>query len=405
MASAIRLLVADGTLPAHFSPTADFCEVFDRAFDLLNSQNLREPKLHRRPYSAFPSHDEFIDQSIDYISKLKPKGRKSSLPCLEGWVNNLRNLQRLFASTPSLDYVLTRHINQDMLENMFSEVRQRGGNCENPTAQQFRFLYRAVCVNRAWTGAQGGNCEADDATLLSQIVTSASVSPEYPGDDSPGPSHSTGEDLDLLANICSGARPATVSKQESEHSYSTVTIEPRAPTGIHGTKHCHDDLVIYYLAGAALKAECQCKDCLVLLTDPTKSLGPDGGYRDLVGLVQGKQYAHLTTGGLIFPTRQVFNVVKGFEDKFAAHIATVLHLPNVKATLKNYMLGGVATIIGCSAECSNRLLPALARYYASLRFHNYLSTLNTSMSASRTQARRCRKYVKLTQSKTVSVEQ
>ena len=81
--------------------------------------------------------------SLDYIKMMKYTFErltvldlKSEPPCIKGWemsINALLWLWDELKSLPRVNYLCTRKINQDPLENCFSVIRSKGGFCDNPT--------------------------------------------------------------------------------------------------------------------------------------------------------------------------------------------------------------------------------------------------------------------------------
>ena len=65
-----------------------------------------------------------------------------------------------------LDFVLTRRIPQDMLEHFFAKLTGKGGYKDTQTGQQFRYAFRAACLDRLKYTIAGQNCtsEPDDGT-------------------------------------------------------------------------------------------------------------------------------------------------------------------------------------------------------------------------------------------------
>lgn len=56
-------------------------------------------------------------------------------------------------------YILTRKLNQDIIENLFSIFRQKGGYNPNPTVRTFRTTFRSFAINALLTPAETANCE------------------------------------------------------------------------------------------------------------------------------------------------------------------------------------------------------------------------------------------------------
>jgi len=46
----------------------------------------------------------------------------------------------------NLIFLLTNRLNQDVIENLFSIFRQRGGYNKNPTSKTLRTSFRSTCV-------------------------------------------------------------------------------------------------------------------------------------------------------------------------------------------------------------------------------------------------------------------
>jgi hypothetical protein len=67
------------------------------------------------------------------------------------------------------EFLLTRRLNQDALENLFSVLRQKGGCSDNPTPTMFGRLFRQVFTEQLMTVSQGANCEADNDTVLMSV--------------------------------------------------------------------------------------------------------------------------------------------------------------------------------------------------------------------------------------------
>ena len=120
--------------------------------------NLIEIKLRtlaELSHLLFHSH-LFINDSTDVSNK----GKKSP-PCLEGWqisINALMMLWDKLHSEHDFRFLLTNRLNQDCVENLFSIIRAKGAQRDNPDAGQFRAAFRQVMV---MIPSKGGNCEED----------------------------------------------------------------------------------------------------------------------------------------------------------------------------------------------------------------------------------------------------
>ena len=73
------------------------------------------------------------------LKTIDPNDKKSRLPCFDGWIRNINCLSLLWEemkNIPGVDYICTRRLNQDGLENQFGVIRQKGGLRDAP--EQFR---------------------------------------------------------------------------------------------------------------------------------------------------------------------------------------------------------------------------------------------------------------------------
>lgn len=64
------------------------------------------------------------------------------------------------------DFIATRRLNQDGLENFFGQVRRQSGNCTNPTSRQFGCVYNQLSVLKIIDHCDTFNCEDDGDEFL-----------------------------------------------------------------------------------------------------------------------------------------------------------------------------------------------------------------------------------------------
>lgn len=60
-------------------------------------------------------------------------------------------------------------MNQDPLENLFGGIRGGCGRSDNPTVPQFIGSIKTQIINGLSTRAIDGNCEEDDASILTNL--------------------------------------------------------------------------------------------------------------------------------------------------------------------------------------------------------------------------------------------
>ena len=78
-------------------------------------------------------------------------------------------------SADGFNFLFTRRLNQDPLENFFGVIRQNGGKCDNPYPLQFVRLFRQVCCRQLLTPSKGLNCELDLSVVLTSLSCTAKV--------------------------------------------------------------------------------------------------------------------------------------------------------------------------------------------------------------------------------------
>lgn len=144
---------------------------------------------------ALEIQNGIIDKMTATISSLRAKGKRCLLPFQKGIIisnNSLKLLYEDLKTRHDVKYILTYHLNQDVLENFFGAIRSKGGLHDHPNALEFRYRLRAYILGRnEGSLSAAGNTETDDTpdlrtslsstlpeTLLSGQCFSQLISPE-----------------------------------------------------------------------------------------------------------------------------------------------------------------------------------------------------------------------------------
>ena len=205
--STLCMYIALGALPPSAVGTAELIANMDNIFDCLNSSSLNSTKIYKKALSEDSAHHKFIDDMLPFIQSIKVINRESKedvtnkLRCLKGLQLTLNGVLALWDTLHKdygLDFLLTRRLNQDPLENFFGLIRQQGGNCDNPTPLQFTRAFRKLFVDNFLTPLLSGNCAEDFDAYLVKSHTTKSDTPA--AQDQPIPPHSTVEDTDYNTN-------------------------------------------------------------------------------------------------------------------------------------------------------------------------------------------------------------
>ena len=84
-------MISNEQLPPRAEATAEFVEILDNLFDIMNSSILFSAKKLHRPI-RLNSHEqmEYLEKGEKYPAGLVPQGRKSELPFLSAGLGTLR---------------------------------------------------------------------------------------------------------------------------------------------------------------------------------------------------------------------------------------------------------------------------------------------------------------------------
>ena len=105
-------------------------------------------------------------QNSKFIGSNKPA-------CLKGWIisiTSILDLAKDLRDNYGVEKLLTRHLNQDPLENFFAIVRQQHGNVKNPSPYQFQNGLRHTYITAISKLSESSNCEDDNAFTLTKLT-------------------------------------------------------------------------------------------------------------------------------------------------------------------------------------------------------------------------------------------
>lgn len=104
-----------------------------------------------------------VFQSMKFVNKFN--GKKTVPPCIKNWIITLNSFKYLWLKLKSngFKFFLTRHINQDPLENLFGCVRSHGIRNIQPDCYQFLCSFKTLLINNFTSIRSAGNCEHDDS--------------------------------------------------------------------------------------------------------------------------------------------------------------------------------------------------------------------------------------------------
>lgn len=169
--------------------TAQFCKMFNDAFDLCNCRN----KLSKGDYS-FPITEEnlprielFLNEFKSYVVGLRleksnscPEGeiilKSARKTGFLGLIICITNLIHLFKTVKNdMSFLMSYKFSQDFLEVFFSALRSRGGFNDNPNAIQFRSAYKRLLIRHEISGSLYGNCTLLDSSSILFVGANTNV--------------------------------------------------------------------------------------------------------------------------------------------------------------------------------------------------------------------------------------
>lgn len=139
-----------GSLPGQATDTVNFINRVDQLFDILNSSQALTPKKYNAAFKASSFQFEFLLKCLAYFKRLEIKDKNNVdittkvkfINSLLISINSVINLYYYLRDNAGFQYILTRRLNQDCLENHFGKITNDNGNCINPTPIQFHRTFR-----------------------------------------------------------------------------------------------------------------------------------------------------------------------------------------------------------------------------------------------------------------------
>jgi hypothetical protein len=125
---------------------------------------------------------EILQTFLNYIQSLSVSENTRRPNCLNGIALTLNAIYYLLSDlkTEGYEYVNTRRLQQDPLENTFSFIRLKGGWNKNPSTRNFRNNFRFILIRSESSNCQ--DCELDNSDVylkaLERFLDKSSVKPD-----------------------------------------------------------------------------------------------------------------------------------------------------------------------------------------------------------------------------------
>lgn len=361
--------------------TAETFKKMDNLFDCFNSSSKFSPKPYKSAVTNDSIHWEYMDEMKEMFANLKcisfKKGKKvrSSPPCFKGWILAINCLQQLWQSLSQeegVQYLTTRSVNQDPLENLFSVIRNQGGDRDNPTVAQFRDAFRYImisaCLDLHHSG--GSNCEMDVAKTLFDH-----------------------QSFDKSA-------PSTPQNRSDNEDQRTDDINLAIPSSL--IEHSNDlqNNILFYIAGRVTmkyekyhgnNTECLCLDNIRI---PRQTAKFKSDHQLFTALKSYQQY-DADFGGLSIPTEKFFEYISKLNTSFNRHFDDHVHEVGLLKTIKNGFINdngpNPSQIIGTVCP---KALNAAVDYFIRMRIHYCCKNISQELTSGK-KLKENRKYRKL----------
>ena len=115
---------------------ADWIEMFDQWFDIFNSRTPCDAKKMACGFGVhFEEQNSVLEKVCSCVESMRQRGRRSLLPFQKGMMISIRALQGLYQDLNKnfqVPFILTSRLNQDSVENTFSQIRGIGSSHPGP---------------------------------------------------------------------------------------------------------------------------------------------------------------------------------------------------------------------------------------------------------------------------------
>nr|XP_034825122.1 uncharacterized protein LOC117982810 [Maniola hyperantus]XP_034831122.1 uncharacterized protein LOC117988122 [Maniola hyperantus] len=155
--------------------TAEILLLIHNLFSSLNSSGYSSTDLCNS-LSINSTHLDFWNEAVKKLESMKfdaSDSRESKPLCLRNFIHDIKTIKHLWSDLRLISGVkflsLTR-LNQDPLENFFSQIRGQGGSSTHPDCHNFVSLFKTLLINNITTGKSlYANCAADSDKMLGTL--------------------------------------------------------------------------------------------------------------------------------------------------------------------------------------------------------------------------------------------
>jgi hypothetical protein len=383
VASAMKAYIQLEKMPEEARETAEFAEMTNDMFDILNSrQRFTSPMTRNALTLDNLTQFETLDKYLTWIGSWKfqnpqTNAIKESIPFKEGLLCSIRSIKLMTLDLLQIHqyrYVLTSRLNHDVLENWFSLIRGKGGCRDNPTTSQYESASKNVTVNWLLDKPESGrNCETDIDEFIGILGTivhernerSKEIRKEEQSEDTKQPSDNSSCKIDVISSISCFTPSLT---EANIACYIAGYIAMKNNKFLHSCKRCYADIFL--------------------------DTSIDENLTDEYMFIQIKTY-DWAKNGLTAPSHQLLQVCTEMENVLQTFLPTVSHQENLSVHLFNKICQLTPVIHFLNAACHKDVRHKIIALYIKLRIFHFVrmtNQTNQSQALQRKQRRKLEKF-------------
>jgi hypothetical protein len=279
-------------------------------------------------------------QILEVIRGLKFSNNDTWKPVQNGIqlsTSTIIDLHRTLVVSGDSKFLLTSRLNQDALENVFSQVRGKGDT--HPSVVNFRYNLRAVCLSQFMSVPKTASYHADNTPHL----------------------------LDLVAKNKPSAMVATATINDcNDAEMPTSDVIAIAATAIADIDYIDSNVIVYIAGWIVFKLKTLLKDCTDCCCSLVLQDGDDDPGRNLTTVK--------SRGGLSNPSRSIIELLLAAETVFRSEGRKVLDVANVEDYLMNLVEGRIPSSVELP-PCHD-VTHLAVRKYIRLRLHAHAAALS-----------------------------
>lgn len=165
---------------------AEFIEIVNDWFDVMNSRTTAETLLLKKPYGIhIDQQNAALERMAQLVRTMIPCTKSTMQVFQKGIIMSTKSLQLMFEAMKEkydCKYILTKHINQDCLESHFGHIRSKGGLDDQPSP--LNCLYRIKLITLGKNAVQikrNTNTVEDDGAqyLVARALNNAGLKIQF----------------------------------------------------------------------------------------------------------------------------------------------------------------------------------------------------------------------------------